>query len=210
MNETFNSTLAGAVEISLNRVLPLDPSYQAKLKTISGRVIAIVLTDWNVELFFLPDEHQITVLSSYEGKPNVKLMGKSWDFFSMGISQFIDESEMTSDSGIHFEGDVATGQKFEQLFKGLNIDWEEALSDVTGDIFAHQAAHIAKKAGAWFKEIFENTQDNLGEYVQEELRLTPTKIEVENFFDDLSELENRANNLIERFQNTHFDDQHRV
>ena len=198
MSNPLASHLSAVVEIAINRVLPLDPCYEEKLKPLSGRVIALSLTDWQLTLYFLPNDHQFIVMSCYEGEADVKLTGKSWDFFRMGINQVSDNS-VTVDSCIHFEGDVATGQRFQQLFMELNIDWEEALAETTGDIIAHQAVKFARHAGNLFNDIFNNAQDNMSEYFQEEIKVTPSKIEVENFFDDVAEIVSDSEDLIERF-----------
>ena len=200
MSNPAFSTLTGVMEIAMNKILSLDPGYQDKLKTISGSVIAISFTDWEMHLFLLPDDHQFTVLSTYEGEVDVKLCGKSWDFFHMGINQSSSPATPVVNSNIRFEGDVATGQKFAQLFSELNIDWEESLADVTGDIIAHRTANIARQAGSWLKEIFNTSQENVTEYLQEELRVTPTKIEIENFYDDLADLRADAERILAKFQ----------
>jgi ubiquinone biosynthesis protein UbiJ len=196
---TLHSTFTGIIEIAINKVLPLDPDYQQKMKRLAGRVVAIFFTDLELQIYFIADTEQFTVLSSYEGIPDVKLSGKSWDFFHMGINNH-NSRKTNFDSNIHFEGDVATGQNFAELFAELNIDWEEALADVTGDIFAHQATNFARQAGSWLKNILSNSQDNLSEYMQEEIRITPTKVEIENFFDDINILKDDADKLSEQFK----------
>jgi len=183
----------------MNKVLPLDPDSQQKMKDLAGRVVALFFTDLEVQLYFLADNNQFTVLSSYEGKPDVKLSGKSWDFFHMGINNH-NSGTTDFDSNIHFDGDVATGQRFAKLFAELNIDWEEALADVTGDIFAHQATNFARHAGGWLKDVLSSGQDNLREYMQEEIRVTPTKIEIENFFDDINMLKDDTDMFIAKFE----------
>ena len=188
------------MEIAMNKVLPLDPGYQEKLQGIAGRVIAISFTDLDVQLYFLPNDTQFTILTSYEGDADVKLSGTSWDFFHMGVNQQSSTTPPVIDSNIHFEGNVAIGQKFAQLFSELNIDWEEALADIMGDIFAHRATNAARQAGSWLKDIFNSTQDNLSEYIQEEVRLTPAKIEIENFYDDLADLRADTDRILARFQ----------
>jgi len=200
LNNSFHGTLAGVIEITMNRVLPLDPGYKDKLAKLSGRVIAISLTDLKVELFFLPDDYQFTVLSDFSGIPNVKLSGTSRDFFHMSINKYAANADDEFDSHIHFEGDVVTGQRFEKLFAELDVDWEEALADVMGDVFAHQAANIVRHAGNWFKEAFSNSQENLTEYMQQELKLTPAKIELENFYTDIATLTTDSEQLITRFE----------
>ena len=200
MSNPLFGAIAGIMEITINRVITLDPSYQEKLNPIAGRVIALSFTDWQQELFFLPDENQFVVLSEYQGNADVKLSGNSWDFFHLGINQQSSDAAQIIDSNIHFEGKVSVGQQFAQLFSELNIDWEEALAEVTGDIIAHRTANIIRQAGGWLTEVFTSTQNNLGEYLQEELRVTPAKIEIENFYDDLADLRADSARILARFK----------
>lgn len=153
-----------------------------------------------MQLFFLPDDCQFTVLSSFEGDADVKLSGNSWDFFQMGIKQHSNNSTTPDNSNIHFEGNITIGQNFVSLFSELNIDWEEALADVMGDIFAHRAANVARHAGNWLKEILTTNQENASEYFQKELRITPTKIEIDNFYNDIADICSDSEQLLDRFQ----------
>jgi len=200
LSSTIKSSLAGAIEISLNKVLPFDPDYINKLASINNKVINICLLDWQLQLFFLPQEYSFLVLSSYQGESDVKLEGNSWDFFSLGIHQISNKDGPELQSNIRFEGDISTGQKFETLFKSLNIDWEEILATSTDDFFAHHATRAVKKANRWFSDFFQSSQENFSEYIREEVRITPSKIEVMNFYDDLKELEAKAERLLQRSQ----------
>jgi len=202
MSSSIKSNIAGAIEIALNRVLPFDPESSTKLSTIKNKVIALCLTDWQLDLYFLPQQHSFLVLSSFQGDADVKLEGKSWDFFSLGLNQIANDTHEL-ESNIRFEGDIATGQKFEALFKNLNIDWEEIIATHTDDFFAHHATTAVKKVSGWLSEILDSSQDNFSEYIREEIKITPSKIEVQNFFDDLEELNRHTENLVQRFNHLH-------
>jgi ubiquinone biosynthesis protein UbiJ len=197
LNNSFQSRLAALIEISMNRLIPFDPMLKSKIKEISGSVIALYITDWNTELFFLPDDHQFIVLTEYNGKPDVMLKGDSWDFFRMGINK--QTKRGSSNSKIHFEGDIAIGQSFELFFTNINIDWESSLSGIMGENIANHATTVVKQAGQWLQHLINDTHENINQYTHDHLDLTPDKSELDTFYSDVTQLSEDAEILECRF-----------
>jgi ubiquinone biosynthesis protein UbiJ len=70
----------------------------------------------------------------------------------------------------------------------MDIDREEQLSRLTGDVIAHQLGNTARRTASALRHGRRTLEQDLGEYLQEELRLLPTRIETENFSTDVSRL----------------------
>lgn len=200
MSKPYHGTLAGVIEIAMNRVIQLDPESLEKLQGIAGRVIAIELTDWQMQLFFLPDEYRFSILTSLNNKPDVKLRGKSHDFFRMGVNKHFLDSSRVLETNIHYEGDVVTGQKFEQLFGELKINWEDVLADVVDESFAHNVSRVVHHAGNLLKDIFGVTEDNAGDCLKKELIKAPSKAEFQSFSSELDKLTSDTQQLMTRFE----------
>jgi len=83
---------------------------------------------------------------------------------------------------------VETGQAFKAILDEMDIDWEEQLSRLTGDTIAHQLGNTARRAAGVLRHGRRTLERDLGEYLQEELRVLPTRIETENFSADVSRL----------------------
>ena len=87
----------------------------------------------------------------------------------------------------------------------MDIDWEEQLSKLTGDVIAHQLGNGARRIGTLLKHGRRTLQQDIGEYLQEELRVLPSRIETENFSSDVTRLSIDADRLaarIRRLQDT--------
>jgi ubiquinone biosynthesis protein UbiJ len=111
------------------------------------------------------------------------------------------ESGKTLFSGsVTIEGDVETGQAFKAILDEMDIDWEEQLSRLTGDAIAHQLGNTARQAAGVLRQGRHTLERNIGEYLQEELRVLPTRIETENFTAAVSRLSIDTDRLAARIR----------
>ena len=109
-------------------------------------------------------------------------------------------SDALRDGSIGINGDVAVAQKFQKLFEMIKPDIEEELSHVVGDVMANNIVKFSKKTGDWMLNTRDIIQENIKEYLQEEIKLMPSKYEF-NFFskevskirDDIERLEKKIN-----------------
>jgi ubiquinone biosynthesis protein UbiJ len=116
-----------------------------------------------------------------------------------------DSADQLFSGAVAISGDTELGHNFGKLLGGLDIDWEEQLSRLTGDLLAHRIGNLARGAARWGKDALEALRQDLPEYLQEEVRLLPGRYEVEEFLtevdrlrDDLERLEQRVRRLSER------------
>ena len=89
---------------------------------------------------------------------------------------------------VSFHGNVALAQKMQAILAGLDIDWEEALAERSGDVLAFQVHQRARKLGEWLKDSAESVLQTSSEYLREEARLSPTEVEFERFRAQLTTL----------------------
>jgi len=192
---------AGAIaglEAVINRYLRLDPDIGPRLATLSGRCIAINLRGLDLTLFIFPDEHGIQLKDHIEGEADTVLRGTPLGMAHLGLGG---NTEKTLFSGeVIIEGDVETGQAFKGILDGLDIDWEEQLSRLTGDVIAHQLGNSARLARRAFRHGLATLEEDLGEYLQEELRVLPSRIETENFSADVTRLSMDIDRLAARLK----------
>ena len=191
--------LCFAIEATLNKVVPYDISYQEKWQPLEAKTIAVKLSDLQLRLLFRYQNQSFQVFSDETSDADVVLTGTSFDFVKVALESRENEAAALQ-SGIHFEGQVALGQAFADAIQSMDIDWEEALAEQTDDIVAHRAAQGLKAIASFADSFFKTTSANFTEYVQEEARLTPTQIEVENFYSDLRDLRQDADRLKAKVQ----------
>jgi len=197
MNRLPASLLAG-LEAALNRYLRLDPDAMARMAALQQRSIAIELTPFQLTLYVLPGENGVQLRSQIESGPDTLLRGTPLGLAQLGLGN---QGGKTLFSGsVTIEGDVETGQAFKAVLDEMDIDWEEQLSRLTGDVIAHQLGNTARRTASALRKGQRTLEQDLGEYLQEELRVLPTRIEIENFTTDVSRIGMDTDRLAERIR----------
>ena len=99
---------------------------------------------------------------------------------------------------VRIEGDDQTAHRFSEALGGLDIDWEEQLSHITGDIAAHEIGRGLRALAREGKRIGRSSGDNLSEYLTEEARLLPHRFEVDDFLSEVDALRDDVERLAAR------------
>ncbi|MEE9397614.1 MAG: SCP2 sterol-binding domain-containing protein [Methylococcales bacterium] len=175
-----------AVERALNQLITLDPDSAAFLAPLAGKTIEININppQWRITLCIT--NIGVQILEGYTDSPDTIISGSPTAFVQMLVSESPMRSLFSGDLTIN--GDMETGRKFQTLFKQLDIDWEEQLSRITGDIAAHKVGNIFRAGQKWGFESLNTFSLNLSEFIQEESRIAPTAIEADHFFDNVDTL----------------------
>jgi ubiquinone biosynthesis protein UbiJ len=97
--------------------------------------------------------------------------------------------------GIRIEGDAETAQKFRELLTLVRPDFEEELARVLGDVAAHRIASLARGLLGWGRSTADSVATNLVEFLQEEGRDLPTRVEVDEFLEGVDRLRDDAERL---------------
>jgi len=189
---TASSTLAAALESALDLYLRQDPDSAGRAAALGGSVISLTVTGTGITLYFLPDESGVQVLGRYEGEVTTHLSGSPLGLARLALDR---REDALFQGAVRIEGDTATGQQFQALLADTDLDWEELLSRITGDVVAHQAGRLVEKLGQAMREGRETLASDCSEYLQEEARLLPTAIEVRYFLDDVDRLRDASERL---------------
>ena len=97
--------------------------------------------------------------------------------------------------GVRIAGDAEVAQRFRDLLQHAQPDFEEELSRVIGDVAAHQVANVARGLLDWGRKAAGSFADNVAEYLQEEGRDVPARVEVEEFLEGVDRLRDDAERL---------------
>lgn len=192
------SLFAPTLEMLINQAIKLDPAAQSRLESLEGKIIQIELTDLKVIFFIVIEDSLILVKPEFNEQANAELKGTSSSFFNLALSEKGSDSIFKGE--VHFAGEIGTAQNFQNFFKQLNIDWEEHLSQYTGDIVAHQMINSGQKVSDWLQKTIATTQQNLSEYIRFEAKLLPASIELENFYDAIADLKSDSDKLKQKIE----------
>lgn len=181
----IHSAVAMAVEAACRQVLKLDPDTSHAFESLSGKILALEFSDLGFNLYFLPGE-PLQVYSYHEGPVDTVLRGSSVSLVAMGLRQRGSDSLFSGDVQIH--GDTQLGENFQRLIKSMDIDWEEHLARISGDLIAHKVGNLVRDMIQWGQDTVNTLQRDAVEYVQEEVRLVPAPGEVDDYISDIDTL----------------------
>ncbi len=190
--------MLSTAEKALNKFLQLDPETNARLLPIVGKVVGIQFRNLKYSIYFLIQPNGVRLLSDYANTPDVNLAGAPFDF--LRLSKAASSSAALFESGIKVTGDMDVAKQFKKIFAELDIDWEEQLSKVTGDIIAHQVGKFMRSMNAWAKQSVGGLKQDITEYVQEEVRWLPVRVEVQDFFKQVDETRDAVERMAVRIQ----------
>jgi len=182
-------------ETALNNYLRLDPVTLQRLARFNDKVIAIEMRGTGTTLYLLPGNGRINVMSTYAGEPDTIISGTP---LSLAELRFGDTHRTLFSGDVTIRGDVETGQAFKRLLDNMEIDWEEHLSRLTGDIAAHHLGDLVRGLGTWGQQAMRTLGSNLAEYLQQESRSLATAEEVTEFGDAVDRLRDDSERLQSR------------
>ncbi len=194
----LENLIAPIVETALNTYLSLDPDVARRLRTISGRLIALEIKGVNAVLLVRPLEDKIRVSLHTGVEPDVVISGSPLALARLGFSKKATDGSLGED--IQIRGDAELGRIFREVLAGVEIDWEEMLAMRVGDIPAHQAGNWVRSLTAGFINILDKLRMDVSEYLQEESRIVPTRLEIEQFMDEVDGLRAEVDRLEARIE----------
>lgn len=182
-----------AIETAINRVLALDPDTLTRLCAMNGKVIAIELKGMDMALYLIPGNAGLNVFAHFEGEPDTTLRGTPVGMLRMGMAENAGDSFFAGD--VEISGDVELGTQFREIFDGLDIDWEEHLSRITGDVVAHKVGSFMRSAVQWGRQTLDTVGRDGAEYLQEESRDLPNRFEMDAFLSDIDTIRTDVDRL---------------
>jgi ubiquinone biosynthesis protein UbiJ len=195
--QTANAA-TGALEAMVNAYLRLDPEVLARLAALHGKVIAMEMTGPEFQLWFLPAPDRLHIQSHFEGEADCILRGSPIALARLGLVD--DKSGELFGGDVTVEGDSGLAQTFGQIFADMDIDWEEHLSQMVGDVPAHEAGSRWRQLKDWTQRTQRTLEINLGEYLQEERLLLPHPEAVVAFTDEVDRLRDDVDRLEARIK----------
>ena len=190
--------ITAAIEASINQVLALDPDTVTRLRSINGKVIAIELQGLDMALYLIPSDAGLNVFGHFEGEPDTTLRGTPAGMLRMGMAKNAGNSFFAGD--VEISGDVELGSQFREIFDSLDIDWEEHLSRITGDVVAHKVGSFIHDAVQWGRQTLDTLGRDGAEYLQEESRDLPNRFEMEEFLGEIDTIRTDVDRLEARIK----------
>ncbi len=186
------------VEHTLNGALRTDPETLSRLGVLQGWVVAVDLLGLQTSVFVLPTEYGIRLQPQYEGPVHVRIRGTLLALLALVTDR--GRQQLTFSGDVEISGDLSLSQHLQALIRGLDVDWEELLSQRVGDVAARQLGNVLRRIGGWGKQAQKTFESDVSEFLRHEVRLLPQRSEVEGFLDSVDTLRADADRLEQRLQ----------
>ncbi len=177
---------------ALNQYLALDSQSLDKIKALNGKVLKLTITP--IYFYIVFNDSRIELKPTIEDEPDTSIEGLPWSYIQMHFASSTQKSQLFKD-GLSIKGDIDFGQKVQALFNEIDIDWEEHLSKLTGDIVANEFFKLCHSTKKWADNFKESMRLNTRDYLQEESDFLPTQEELQDFYDDVDSLALRVDRL---------------
>ena len=196
INPTLHTAGLAAVEAAINRALELAPAGATALASLDDCVFALHCTAPVVDVYLQPQGQQIRLMGIYEGMPTTSIRGEASDFTELATSS--DPAATLINGGLELHGDSAPLLELQAILSDLDVDWEAPLVGALGDVAGHQLAQMLREAFSWGKQASASFGRQLEEFIHEEARLSPPRLELEDFYRDVQDLGLRVERLESR------------
>lgn len=194
----INQTSCAMIEQIGNRLLSLDAEAQNKLLTLKDKSVLINVQDLQLNYYFLFHAGTLVVQQTNDKKPSVSISGKLSDFIAAASTENVGDSLFTGE--LHFSGEINTAKQFQTLVQSLEIDWQEPISKIFGDVVGHNIATGIIKINDLAKKLINNTQQDIPEYLQEEIKVTPSVNELTQFYEQVDLIRSQTERLEARIK----------
>ncbi len=189
------AALASAEKI-INAALAYDPASRIALEQLAPQVLAIHINSPDFKIFVLPTAEGINLRGHYEGEITTQVQGTLPALVSLAQSDRLN----LKDTGVQIFGSTSFLADLQKILKNLEIDWEEMLSQLFGDIIGHQSAELIRGKMSWAKDRAANIQRLTSELLTEELRVLPSAPELNYFNAQVDELRLGADRVAARIE----------
>ncbi len=208
---TMQSMVAGGLQAIVNRLLELDPELAEGVAELEGSVLEVHVQGIDRRIQLHPSAMGVNVVPVDAGEqqtaavPDVTISGPP--FTLLRLLGSLESVDGVLPPDVSISGELVLLQKLTRLARRANIDWEEPLSKLFGDSVAHEIGRGVRGFGSWAVASAGTVACDMGEYLREERRLSPTRFEVDDFAthvdqarDDVERLEFRVARLTSRIR----------
>lgn len=196
----MSDTLLKKIEFLVNQVIQLDPHTLAQLSSLAGKRILVDVIDLEFLILINIEDDKFSLTQATARTGDVIISGRATSLPGLVLKR--DSVTNVFPKDIEIKGDVHLAQEFQNILKGLEIDWEEYTSRWIGDTAARKLGNILRTNREWMLKARDNIKANISEYLRFEIELLPDRLLIDEFNnavdavrDDTERLQQRINRL---------------
>ena len=165
MNELLGPIAIRPVEDLLNRVLAKDSYLQSRLKTFSGKSLQISVHPPGTTVTVLFEQDRIRLLSSPAELLDIEITASIRGNVSELLPLLIEKPDRRplSNPAITITGDINFIQDIYASLHNLDIDWEDYLAPMLGNLITNELSQFGKDLQEWTQQVSSNMKRNVDE-----------------------------------------------
>jgi len=190
LNQFFGSLALLPIEKLLNALIDRDPHVARQCSRFDGKCIEVICDRPALSLS-VRFEDDLIKLSAIDSEtlgisPDASIRGSVENLLGLLLQK--PEGRALADTSIDVSGDATLFQDLLVTLANLDIDWQDILAPLLGDVLSNELGELQRGASEWGKAAGHGMQRNLSDYLSEEARLVPGALEVESFSNRLDRL----------------------
>ena len=188
----MNPELLRPLERALNRQIAASGRARALLADLDGRSMELRFAATPFRVRLAATAGALSVRPAADEPADAVIEGTPLSFLRLATGE---ATQSIRAGGMDVRGDAEIAEGFRRLLDAARPDLEEELSRVTGDVAAHYLAGFARDALDFGRRAGDAFARNLGEYLTEESRDLPVRLEVEEFLEGVDRLREAVDRL---------------
>lgn len=170
----------------INQYLNLDKDSERRLKKLQGKIITIEFEPFHAIFQLIFKEASVEVKEGGELPAETVVRGTPLQMVGMMLTTENRNQFFAED--LQIEGNAELGQEVVKLFDEMEIDWEENLAKITGDVPSHYIGNFARRIKRWVDHTKESLREDVSDFLHEETSLLPPKEALQDFYHDIDQL----------------------
>ncbi len=190
MNQFLGSLALLPVEKILNAIVRRDPHIAKKLVAFDSKCIEVVSLrpDFSVSIRFEDDTIKLSAIDTQTLgiQADATITGNAENLLSL-LTKKSDQRAL-ADAAIDISGDATLVKDLHVTIESLDVDWQDYLAPILGDVLSNELGEIQSNARDWSKSTGTSMHRSVRDYLSEEARLVPSELEVDSFSNRLDQL----------------------
>ena len=192
----FRQIIASVLERALNATLAMDPASVQLLAKLDGRVIAMNIESIDGSFYLLPHRERVTIEIDHDQTPDIVIKGGLLAYVRSATASV--RGSTNPDQLLEISGDAHSVAVLRDFLRSLQLDFEEQLSSLVGDMPARQAGNQIRSFAEWAEQVGQSIAVNTGEYLTEEKQLLVARPKIDRFLIAVDQLRNDTERLASR------------
>lgn len=193
----FLSPVYGLLERALNDALRYDPATRQQLAEHKGRVLAVECLRPPVSAYFLFTAEGVEIYDACETTVDAAIRAGALGLLRQLAAEHPEVAPAGGD--VQVSGDTRFVQDIVRIARDIDVDWEEPLARIVGDVAARQVGELVRGFAGFLKRTATSLRHDGEDYLRYELDLLPSRLAVREFLRDIDDLRFDADRVEARF-----------